>query len=127
MSSRLTSDAITRWDLPTVSGASVQGRRVGKTVAEIEDVERRAYDEAFAQGRTAGLTAARAETEKALAQLKAQIARFDATLGMLSQPLKELDATVEQQLTQLALTIGRQLVRRELRIEPAQVIAVIRE
>jgi flagellar assembly protein FliH len=119
--------AVSRWDLPAVSGKPVQARRAGKTVGELEDLERRTYEEAFAKGREAGLAAARAETEKAVAQLKAQVARLDGMLGLLAQPLHELDAQVEQQLTHLALTIARQLVRRELRIDPAQVIAVIRE
>lgn len=124
---RPVSDAIARWDLPAVSGKPVQARRAGKTVAEIEDVERRAYEEAFAQGREEGLAAARAETEKQIAQLKAHVARLDALCGSLAQPLKDLDAQVENELTHLALTIARQLVRRELRIDAAQVIAVIRE
>ncbi|RPH54132.1 MAG: flagellar assembly protein FliH [Lysobacterales bacterium] len=119
--------SIARWDLPAVSGKPVQARRAGKTVGELEDLERRTYEEAFAKGREAGLAAARAETEKAVAQLKAQVARLDGMLGLLAQPLHDLDAQVEQQLTHLALTIARQLVRRELRIDPAQVIAVIRE
>jgi flagellar assembly protein FliH len=47
--------------------------------------------------------------------------------GTLARPFHELDVQVEQQLVHLALTVGRQLVRRELRIDPAQVIAIIRE
>jgi flagellar assembly protein FliH len=128
MTHRASTDAaIARWDLPAVSGKPVQARRAGKTVGELEELERRTYEEAFAKGREAGLAAARAETEKSVAQLKAQVARLDGVFGLLAQPLHELDAQVEQQLTQLALTIARQLVRRELRIDPAQVIAVIRE
>jgi flagellar assembly protein FliH len=127
MSTRPTSEAIARWDLPAVTGKPIQARRAGKTVAEIEDVERRAYDEAFAQGREAGLAAARAETEKQIAQLTSQVARLETMFAQLSQPLKELDAQVEAELTHLSLTIARQLVRRELRIDPAQVIAIIRE
>jgi flagellar assembly protein FliH len=121
------SDAIAVWDLPTVNGKPVQARRAGKTVSEIEEVERRAYEEAHAKGRQEGLAAARAETEKQLAQLKSQVARLESICGALAQPLQELDAQVENELTHLALTIARQLVRRELRMEPAQVIAVIRE
>jgi flagellar assembly protein FliH len=120
-------DGVARWDLPAVSGAPVQARRAGKTVAEIEDVERRAYDEAYAQGRREGLESARIEADTQIAQLKAQVVRLDALYAALAQPLKELDAQVENELTHLALTIARQLVRRELRIDPAQVIAVIRE
>ena len=45
----------------------------------------------------------------------------------LARPFEELDAEVEKQLTLLALTVGKQMVRRELRTDPAQVIGVIRE
>jgi flagellar assembly protein FliH len=120
-------DNVARWDLPSVSGRSIQGRRPGKTVAEIEDVERRAYEEAFAQGREAGLAAARVESEKQLKQLKSQVERLEATIGSLAQPLQQVNEEVEQQLMTLALTIARQLVRRELKTDPAQVIAIIRE
>jgi flagellar assembly protein FliH len=127
MSTRPQPDSVARWDLPAVNGKPIQARRAGKTVGELEDVERRAYEEAFAKGREAGLAAARTETDKQIAQIKSQVARLDATLGLLAQPLKELDAQVEAELTHLSLTIARQLVRRELRIDPAQVIAIIRE
>lgn len=119
--------AVSRWDLPAVSGRSVQGRRPGRTVGELEEVERRAYQEAYAQGREAGLASARMETQQALAQLESQVRRFDEMLGTLARPFQDLDAQVEEQAVHLALTIARQLVRRELRMDPAQVIAIIRE
>lgn len=118
---------VSRWDLPSVTGRSIQARRPGKTVSEIEDVERRAYEEAFAKGREAGLAAAKLESDKQLKQLKSQVERMEATIGQLAQPLAQVDAEVEQQLMTLALTIARQLVRRELKTDPAQVIAIIRE
>jgi flagellar assembly protein FliH len=117
---------VSRWDLPTVSGQAIQGRRAGRTVGELEDVERRAYEEAFATGREAGLAAARNEMQPQIDKLKQQVAKFDAILSTLSQPLAEMDEQVENQLVHLALTVARQLVRRELRIDPAQVIAIIR-
>lgn len=115
------------WDLPSVSGRSIQARRPGKTVSEIEDVERRAYEEAFAKGHEAGLAVAKAESEKQLKQLKVHVERMETAIGQLAQPLAQVDAEVEQQLLTLALTIARQLVRRELKADPAQVIAIIRE
>jgi flagellar assembly protein FliH len=120
-------DSIALWDLPAVNGRSVQGRRPGKTVSELEEVERRAYEEAFAKGREAGLAAAKAETQGALTQLQSQVQRLEATLASLSKPLDQVNTEVEQQLMNLTLTIARHLVRRELRIDPAQVIAIIRE
>lgn len=120
-----------RYELPSISGMAVQARRAGKTVGELEDVERRAYEEAYAKGmadgRAAGLAAAEAELRTQYQQLQNRIDRLDAIAGTLAQPLQQLDAEVEEQLLQLALSVARHLVRRELRIEPAQVIAIIRE
>jgi flagellar assembly protein FliH len=120
-------DNVSLWDLPSVSGSSVQGRRPGRTVGELEEIERTAYQESFAAGKEAGLAAARAETQPLLDQLKAQVASLESMLGKLSRPFTDLDAQVEQQLVSLSLTVARQLVRRELKMDPAQVIAVIRE
>jgi flagellar assembly protein FliH len=121
-----------RWTLPEVSGTNtIQGRRPGKTVAEIEDVERRAYEEAFAQGREAGyqagFAAARAEAQQQIEKLKSQVARLDAMFGLLNAPLEQMNAEVEQQLLSLATLIARHVVRRELKTDPTQVIAIIRE
>jgi flagellar assembly protein FliH len=118
---------VSRWDLPAVAGKTVQGRRTGRTVSELEDVERRAHQEAYAKGHAAGLAAARAESQQALNQLKAQVASLDKILMAVAQPFSELDAEVEQQLVHLVITVARQLVRRELRMDPTQVIAIIRE
>lgn len=117
-----------RYELPSISGLAVQGRKpAGKTVQELEDLEQRTYDEAFAKGRAEGLAAAEREMRPHLQQLQARVERLDAIMGALARPLQELDPEVEDQLLQLALTIGRHLVRRELRIDPSQVIAIIRE
>jgi len=120
-------DQVARWDLPTVSGKSVQVRRTGPTVGELEAIEQKAHQEAYAAGRAEGLAAARAETEPQLAQLKAQVQRMSAIFDQLARPLENLDVQVEQQLVNLALAIAKQLVRRELKTDPAQVIAVVRE
>lgn len=116
-----------RWDLPAVAGKTVQGRRAGRTVSELEDVEQRAHKEAFAKGHAAGLAAARAESQQALNQAKTQVANIDKILGAIAQPFRELDAQIEEQLVALAVSVARQLVRRELRIDPSQVIAIVRE
>lgn len=122
-----TADAIALWDLPSVSGKPIQARRSGPTVSELEEIEKKAYEEAFAVGREAGLAAARAETQQSIEQIKAQVQRMSVVFDKLGRPLEEMDAEVEQQLVKLAVTIAKQLVRRELKTDPAQVIGVIRE
>ena len=121
-----------RYELPSISSEmAVQGRRPGKTVQELEELEQRTYEEAFAkghaEGRAQGLAAAEREMRPQIEQLQARVQRLDTIIDSLARPLAELDPEVEDQLLQLALTIGRHLVRRELRIDPSQVIAIIRE
>lgn len=119
--------APSRYELPSINGLPVQARRAGKTVQQLEDLEQRTYQEAFAKGRAEGLAAAEREMRLQLQQLQSRLERLGAVLDSLARPLQELDPEVEDQLLQLALTIGRHLVRRELRIDPSQVIAIIRE
>ena len=109
-----------RWSLPTIDGPIV-GRRLSE--AEQKATERANHERGYKEGLAAG----QAEMRRKIAELDARIARLDAILGMLSRPFETLDEEVEQQLTLLALTVGKQMVRRELRTDPAQVIAVIRE
>jgi flagellar assembly protein FliH len=111
---------IQRWSMPKVDGPIV-GRRIGE--AEVRATERANH----ARGYEEGMATARAEVEARMAEVNARIVRLDSILRLLAQPLEELDAEVEQQLTLLALTVGKQMVRRELKTDPAQVIAVIRE
>jgi flagellar assembly protein FliH len=44
---------------------------------------------------------------------------------LLSRPLHQLDDEVIRELTSLALTVARHVIRRELRADPGQVIAVV--
>ena len=83
--------------------------------------------EAEARGYAAGLAKAQSEAQGRLAALDAHLLQIDSILQLLSRPLQDLDAQVESELTQLALAVGKQLARRELSIDPAQVIAIIRE
>jgi flagellar assembly protein FliH len=120
--------SIERWSLPVVEG-NVIGRPIDerKAAAAVEAIARIAREQSEARGYEAGMAKAKAEMEGQIAELKTRIQRLDTLLQFISRPLEELDADVEKTLLQLTLTIGKQLARRELRIDPAQVIAIIRE
>ena len=45
----------------------------------------------------------------------------------LAKPFEELDAEVERELLTLAMTLARQIVRRELKTDPTQIIGIVRE
>lgn len=113
--------------MPTVEGPSAIPRQSKPTVGQLEQIERAAFEEAYAKGHAAGLAAAKAEEQAKLDQLTQRLARADAMLNTLARPLAEMDAEVESELLALASTLAKHLVRRELKADPGQIIAVIRE
>jgi flagellar assembly protein FliH len=118
--------AVGRWDLPAVSGAGGRRFALGPTVTRLENIEKEAFDQGFAAGREQGLATVQAEMAQRLNEFNVKIAALDAILGTLAEPLAKLDAAVEHELARLSLAIAKQLVRRELKIDPAQVIGVVR-
>jgi flagellar assembly protein FliH len=120
--------SIERWALPVVEG-NVIGRPIDerKAAAAAEAIARVAREQSEARGYEAGMAKAKAEMEGHNNELKARIQKLDKLLQFMGRPLEELDADVEKMLLQLTLTVGKQLARRELRIDPSQVIAIIRE
>jgi|HubBroStandDraft_1064217.scaffolds.fasta_scaffold139028_2 flagellar assembly protein FliH len=120
--------SIERWSLPVVEG-NVIGRPIDerKAAAAAEAIARVAREQSEARGYEAGMAKAKAEMEGHINELKARIQRLDKLLSFMGRPLEELDADVEKMLLQLTLAVGKQLARRELRIDPSQVIAIIRE
>lgn len=130
MSSRpslLNNDAASAWSMPVVDGPSVVSRQQKLTVSQLEQIERAAFEEAYAKGHAAGLAAAQAEEQMKLDQLTQKLARVDGMLNTLARPLAEMDAEVERELLALASTLAKHLVRRELKTDPGQIVGVIRE
>jgi flagellar assembly protein FliH len=119
---------IERWRLPEVEGPIVGGaRQQDRRAAAAEESVRHAHKDAETRGYEAGMARARAEMGAKLAALEERVKRLDAALQLLARPLQQLDADIENELTQLALSVGKQLARRELHVEPTQVIAILRE
>ncbi|MGH8181049.1 MAG: FliH/SctL family protein [Steroidobacteraceae bacterium] len=118
---------IERWRPPEVAGPIIGRSLEDRAAATAEESLRRTLKDAETRGYEAGMARARAETSVQLAALGERVKRLDTALHLLSRPLEQLDADIEGELAQLALSIGKQLARRELRIEPAQVIAILRE
>ena len=86
----------------------------------MQDLEAQAREEGHAQGLLEGRAAAKLE-------LTQQVARLTAILGALARPLDDVDVEVEQDIAQLAMAVARQLIRRELKTSPDEVIASVRE
>jgi flagellar assembly protein FliH len=115
--------SVLAWAVPQVEGPVVGQRRV----ADLNLLEREAWEQGFAAGRAAGRVQALAEQEALAQELRTRVQRLEGVLKLQARPLAELDEIVLRQLATLAGAIARQLVRRELRTQPEQIIAVIRE
>jgi flagellar assembly protein FliH len=126
MSNKATDEAVARWDLPAVEGPLVQRRGAGVNVMHLEAVERDAWEQGLAAGHAEGVRRGEAELAVRVNEFNVKVAALEAILGTLAKPLDQLDAAIENELTRLALIIAKHLVRRELRIDPTQIIGIIR-
>lgn len=131
-STRTRASVAERWSLPTVEGPII-GMRRESPARERERAEQAArasnavQEAEKSRGYEAGVAAGRAELKSQLDAANARVVRLDEILNRLCQPLAELEGEVEEQLVLLALAIGKQLARRELRTDPGQIAALIRE
>ncbi len=92
------------------------------------------FQKGLEQGISEGLQQgkARAEQSESLIeierqQLQARTQHLEQLLTVLADPISQLDKEVEDQLVELVLAVSRQLIRRELKADPGQIIAVVRE
>jgi len=98
------------------------------TAEQLEQVQNQAYQEGFERGKKDGFKFGHeeglVETKKLLT---AQAEKLDQLLTTLDTPLKELDEQVERELISLTISMVRQLVRREVKSDPGQIVGVVRE
>jgi flagellar assembly protein FliH len=114
------------------------------TVDEIEAMQKQAFDEAFEQGRQQGFAQGQeqgfeqgqqqgfeAGTKKGYEEsqhlLQQQVTQLNLLLEALAEPLNSLDEQVEDELIKLVIAIAGQIIRREIKIDPGQIVGVIRE
>lgn len=129
-------EAFRPWTLPEVGSGKSRSQALDAskekirmpTANEIEALRQAAMEEGRSEGHEAGYEQGRREAlESTRSEVEKRLQRLDEILSTLDQPLAELDEEVEQALVSLAIAIARQLVRRELRTDPTQIVGVIRE
>ncbi|MDQ7015126.1 MAG: FliH/SctL family protein, partial [Gammaproteobacteria bacterium] len=95
-------------------------RRVLPSVEQIASIERQAHEEGYKKGHAEGLAQAKASAQE-------KIVAFERLLHKMNAPFDELAEQAEEELLLLVLTLAKQLVRREIKTAPGEVIAVLRE
>ncbi len=94
------------------------------TAEEIERWRAEAQQEGFEQGYREGFAKGEAEARQ---RLDEQAGQLKALFDFFESPLQQMNEEVEKQLNLLAVTLAQQLVRREIRAEPGEIIGLIRE
>jgi len=107
-----------RWEAPALGQAA--GGPAIHTAAQLDAMERAAYEEGFARGHTDGYAAGALDARNAAQRLQ-------QLLEHCARPLEELDAEVEQAMVELALQAARRLVQREYQFDPQLMAAAIHE
>lgn len=114
------------------------------TAADIEALQQQAWDEGYRAGEQAGreagyteghregMAAGHREGHAAGYQAGEQAARelvrhMEGLVHQLDRPLEQMDQEVEQALAELAMHLARQVIYRELRIQPGEIVRLIRE
>jgi flagellar assembly protein FliH len=108
----------------------VVGRTVGgaPTAAQLEALQEEAKREGYEQGRLEGQAFGHREgLEEGRRAVQEKVQRLDGLMRALDMPFRELDDQVEREIVTLVIGMVRQLVRREIRTDPAQIVGVVRE
>ncbi|HIF51674.1 MAG TPA: flagellar assembly protein FliH, partial [Thiotrichaceae bacterium] len=71
-----------------------------------------------------GLSEGQAESKAESQQL---FQKLEALFNSLADPISQLDDELETSIAELSLVIARQLVRREIKSEPGEIVAVVRD
>jgi flagellar assembly protein FliH len=98
------------------------------TAAQLDQIQREAHGEGFEQGRREGQAYGHREgLEEGRAQIRDRLERLDRIISVLDRPFEQLDQQVEDEVVALVINMVRQLIRREVRLDPGQIVGVVRE
>lgn len=112
-----------RWEKPDVSGQQqgiTQTNASMMTAKKVENIQQQAYQEAYAKGEKEGKQAGEG-------MYKEQLQRLSQLFNALDKPLDAIDDEFIEQIVSLIITVSRHIIRREISVDPGEVVAVVRE
>lgn len=107
------------WQAPNFNQSSTGGNSLRTRKQQVQ-TEKDAYDQGFTQGYNEGLEQAKTEIEEHVRYLQ-------SLMTTLAMPLLDLDKQVVDELVDLSMAVARQMIRRELKISPGEIVAVVKE
>ncbi|MGR9092032.1 MAG: flagellar assembly protein FliH [Gammaproteobacteria bacterium] len=122
---RIHSLDVKAFDLPLMEGMVVTDTGSVSTVRaptaqSLEALHQQAYDEGHALGYAEG-------RESGAGEIAEKVAVLAELIDTLAEPLRTLDGEVVGSTAELAILIAKHLVRRELKIDPGEIVAVVRD
>lgn len=128
---RQTDAGVRQWQPPNVRNSGelpIDEPPQVLTAAQLGAIQKAARAEAFEQGRREGQEFGHREgVEQGRADVADRVRRLDNLLTALDAPFERLDEQVEQEIVTLVISMVRQLIRREVKLDPGQVVGVVRE
>jgi flagellar assembly protein FliH len=115
------------WLLPDVAGPVVSSRSRSTSASDLTEQQRLARQQSFEEARRQGFANGMQEAQRLRDELQGQVDSLAAVLEAVACFKVSADVELVDELSSLALSIGKQLARRELRLDPAQVAAIVRE
>ncbi len=122
---------VSEWQPPQVQGRGetpLEAPHGVLTAAQLDEIRIAAHAEGVEQGRAEGQAYGHREgLEAGRAEIGERIARLDQLLVVLDRPFEQLDQQVEDEIVSLVINMVRLLVRREVKLDPGQIVGVVRE
>jgi len=85
-----------------------------------QKIRQQAYEKSYAKGYMEGL-------EKGQKEIREQTQYLQSLMATLAMPLPDLDDQLVDEMVQLCMLVVKQMVRREIKTSPGEVVAVIKE
>lgn len=105
-----------------------KSRQPQLTAANLAEIQEQARKEAFELGKKEGFEFGHKEAiEQYRSQYEEKLHALDVIMNALQKPFTELDDQVEKEIVDLVISMVRQLVRREVKMDPSHIVGVARE
>jgi flagellar assembly protein FliH len=115
------------WRAPDIEGTAFGSRHRRDIFGDTPEQADAAFERLRAEAYELGMASAKIELDRSRRALESEAKAFAAALHSLAQPMALIDEQMQQQIAELSISIARHLLRRELRQDPEQVIAIVRE
>lgn len=125
------SDNYSAWSVPDVQGTHIvnRGSDGNESISAKlrEKMQKQKHAEGYEKGYNDGMQAAAKKINEQQVDLQGKMNVLEKLIVSLHEPFEELDRDVEQELVTLSIAIAKQIIRREIKLDPGQIMAVIRE